>query len=131
MTSFTIVGLPDKAVGESKERVRAAIFSTGLSWPFERITVNLAPADLQKEGSHFDLAIALGIMIEIGVLEQKLVENYVILGELSLDGSINKVNGIISAAVGANEKSLGIICPQENDEAAWAGDLILSLHQIY
>jgi magnesium chelatase family protein len=124
MPSFTIVGLPDKAVGESKERVRAAITSTGLSWPYKKITVNLAPADLQKEGSHFDLAIALGIMIEIGVLEQGLVNDYFILGELSLDGALNPVSGIISAAIGANQRNCGIICPKENgSEAAWAGDL--------
>lgn len=124
LTAFNIVGLPDKAVGESKERVRSAITSTGLSWPFERITVNLAPADLQKEGSHFDLAIALAIMVEMGVLEQKLLDNYFILGELSLDGSINKVNGTIIAAIGANERNCGIICPLQNgSEAAWAGDL--------
>jgi len=121
---FNIVGLPDKAVGESKERVRAAISSTGLSWPFDRITVNLAPADLQKEGSHFDLAIALGIMVEIGVLPRDAMEKFFILGELGLDGSITAVNGIISAAIGANEKNCGIICPEQNGaEAAWAGDL--------
>ncbi len=124
MSSFAIVGLPDKAVGESKERVRAAISSTGLSWPYKKITVNLAPADLQKEGSHFDLAIALGIMIEIGVLDQKLIDNYFTLGELSLDGSINPIGGIISAAIGANQKKSGLICPYLNgSEAAWAGDL--------
>ncbi len=124
MSSFTIVGLPDKAVGESKERVRAAISSTGLSWPYKKITVNLAPADLQKEGSHFDLAIALGIMIEIGVLEQKLVDDFFVLGELSLDGSINPIGGIISASIGANQRNSGIICPILNGrEAAWAGDL--------
>lgn len=123
-STFTIVGLPDKAVGESKERVRAAISSTGLSWPYKKITVNLAPADVQKEGSHFDLAIALGIMIEIGVLPQEVVEDFFILGELSLDGSINAVSGIISAAIGANQRSSGIICPQANGkEAAWAGHL--------
>lgn len=122
--TFTIVGLPDKAVGESKERVRAAISSTGLAWPFKKITVNLAPADLQKEGSHFDLAIALGIMIEIGVLRPEIVDKYFILGELSLDGSIAAVGGIISAAIGANSYRCGIICPAENgSEAAWAGDL--------
>lgn len=121
---FSIVGLPDKAVGESKERVRAAITSTGLSWPFQRITVNLAPADLQKEGGHFDLAIALGIMIEIGVLSQSLLEKFFIMGELSLDGSINRVNGIISSAISANQYNCGLICPQANGcEAAWAGDL--------
>jgi len=124
MSSFIIVGLPDKAVGESKERVRAAISSTGLSWPYKKITVNLAPADLQKEGSHFDLAIALGIMIEIGVLEQKKVDEFFVLGELSLDGKIDSVNGIISAAIGANQRNCGIICPKVNgSEAAWAGDL--------
>ena len=122
--SFIIVGLPDKAVGESKERVHAAISSTGLSWPYKRITVNLAPADLQKEGSHFDLAIALGIMIEIGVLAQDTVDEFFILGELSLDGGISAVSGIISAAIGANQRNCGIICPKENGaEAAWAGDL--------
>jgi magnesium chelatase family protein len=124
MASFTIVGLPDKAVGESKERVRAAISSTGLSWPYKKITVNLAPADVQKEGSHFDLAIALAIMIEIGVLEQKLVDDFFILGELSLDGAIDGVSGIISAAIGANQRNYGIICPEKNGrEAAWAGNL--------
>jgi magnesium chelatase family protein len=121
---FTIVGLPDKAVGESKERVRAAISSTGLSWPYKKITVNLAPADLQKEGSHFDLAIAIGIMIEIGVLKQEFIENFFVLGELGLDGSIAAVNGIISAAIGSNQYQCGIICPKINgSEAAWAGDL--------
>ena len=123
-SNFTIVGLPDKAVGESKERVRAAISSTGLSWPYKKIIVNLAPADLQKEGSHFDLAIALGIMIEIGVLAQETVDDFFVLGELSLDGSINPVSGIISAAIGANQRNSGIICPAGNGaEAAWAGDL--------
>ena len=122
--SFTIVGLPDKAVGESKERVRAAISSTGLSWPYKKITVNLAPADLQKEGSHFDLAIALGLMIELGVLEQRLINGFFVLGELSLDGALNPVGGVISAAIGANQRNCGIICPQKNGrEAAWAGDL--------
>lgn len=124
MPNFTIVGLPDKAVGESKERVRAAITSTGLSWPHTRITVNLAPADLQKEGSHFDLAIALGIMMEMGVLPIETLNNLFVLGELSLDGSITSVSGIISAAIGANERNCGIICPNQNGkEAAWAGDL--------
>jgi magnesium chelatase family protein len=122
--SFTIVGLPDKAVGESKERVRAAISSTGLAWPYKKITVNLAPADLQKEGSHFDLAIALGIMLEIGVILPDSIQDFFVLGELSLDGSIASVGGIISAAIGANERECGIICPAENGaEAAWAGDL--------
>ena len=121
---FSIVGLPDKSVGESKERVRGAITSTGLSWPFEKITVNLAPADLQKEGGHFDLAIAIGIMVEMGVLPQYLIDKYFIMGELSLDGSVNSVSGIISSAISANQMGCGIICPKANGrEAAWAGDV--------
>lgn len=124
MPGITIVGLPDKAVGESRERVRLAISSIGLAWPQKRITVNLAPADLQKEGSHFDLAIALGILIEMGILSQNHVENFFALGELSLDGAINPISGAISAAIGANQRRCGIICPQKNgNEAAWAGDL--------
>ena len=124
LSNFAIVGLPDKAVGESKERVRAAISSTGLPWPHKKITVNLAPADLQKEGAHFDLPIALGIMIEMGVLSQEMVDKFFILGELSLDGSINSVSGIISASIGANQRNCGIICPFANGkEAAWAGSL--------
>ncbi len=123
-SSFTIVGLPDKAVGESKERVRAAISSIGLALPYTRITVNLAPADLLKEGSHFDLAIALGLLIEIGALRQEDVDNYYALGELSLDGTITQVNGILSAAIGASQRNAGIICPEIcGGEAAWAGDL--------
>ncbi len=121
---FTIVGLPDKAVGESKERVRAAITSTGLAWSYQKITVNLAPADLQKEGGHFDLPIAIGILIEMGILDQSVIDRFFILGELSLDGSINNINGVISAAIGANQRNCGIICPAINGrEAAWAGDL--------
>ena len=121
---FSIVGLPDKSVGESKERVRGAITSTGLSWPFEKITVNLAPADLQKEGGHFDLAIAIGIMVEMGVLPQYLIDKYFIMGELSLDGSVNSVSGIISSAIAANQMGCGIICPKANGkEAVWAGDV--------
>ena len=122
--SFTIVGLPDKAVGESKERVRAAIASIGLALPYNRITVNLAPADLLKEGSHFDLAIAIGLLIELGALKQEDVDNYYALGELSLDGSITQVNGILPAAIGASQRNAGIICPEIcGSEAVWAGDL--------
>jgi magnesium chelatase family protein len=121
--TFTIVGLPDKSVGESKERVRAAITSSGLAWPFQKITVNLAPADLQKEGGHFDLAIALGIMIEIGILPQELLRDYFAIGELGLDGSVNGVNGVISSAISANQRNCGLICPQENGkEAVWSGN---------
>jgi magnesium chelatase family protein len=120
---FNIVGLADKAVGESKERVRAAIGSMGLALPFTRITVNLAPADLQKEGSHFDLAIALGILIEMGVLQQENLNGFYCVGELSLDSSITEVNGILPAAIGAMERNAGIICPDScGGEAAWSGN---------
>ncbi|MFT7086827.1 MAG: magnesium chelatase family protein [Rickettsiales bacterium] len=123
-SSFTIVGLADKAVGESKERVRTAIASIGLALPYTRITVNLAPADIVKEGSHFDLAIALGLLIELGALRQEDVNNYYALGELSLDGSITGVNGILSAAIGAGQRDSGIICPEVcGPEAVWAGDI--------
>ncbi len=124
LSKFLIVGLPDKAVGESKERVISALSSTGLSLPAKKITVNLAPADLQKEGSQFDLPIAVGILIEMGILSQNLIDKFFVLGELSLDCSINNVNGIISASIGANQRNCGIICPKSNgSEAAWAGNI--------
>lgn len=122
--SFTIVGLPDKAVGESKERVRTAISSIGLALPFTRITVNLAPADLLKEGSHFDLAIALGLLIELGAIQKEDIAGYYCLGELALDGSISQVNGILSASIGVLSRNAGIICPQIcGNEAAFAANV--------
>ena len=123
MPMFNIVGLADKAVGESKERVRAAMNSLGLSLPPDRITVNLAPADIQKEGSHFDLPIALGLLVAIGVLKQEDIEQYFVLGELSLDGSLARISGVLPAAIAANSYNKGIICPADNgSEAAFAGD---------
>ena len=123
LPSMTIVGLPDKAINEAKERVRLAITSLGIPWPQKRITVNMAPADLQKEGSHYDLAIALAILIEMEILEQGGLEKFYALGELSLDGEVSSVNGIISAAIGANQHDCGIICPQKNgSEARWASE---------
>ena len=101
MPSFTIVGLPDKAVGESKERVRAAIHALGLSLPVKRIIINLAPADIVKEGSHFDLPIAIGLLIGMGVLPQEEMEHYVTMGELSLDGGLLPVAGVLPAAIHA------------------------------
>ncbi|AIL65214.1 Competence protein ComM [Rickettsiales bacterium Ac37b] len=135
LPAFTIVGLPDKTIAESKERVRAALSSIGLQLPAKRITVNLAPADLLKEGSHFDLAIACCLLSVINILPEEELDNYFILGELSLDGSISKVVGVLPAAVGANARGKGIICPMANgQEAAWSGnenilapDSILSL----
>lgn len=124
MPAFTIVGLPDKAVGESRERVRAAFSSLGLALPPKRITVNLAPADLLKEGSHFDLPIALGLLAGMGVLPPDEVRGYVSLGELGLDGSVAAVAGVLPAAIAATAAERGLICPAaQGPEAAWAGDL--------
>ena len=102
LPAFTIVGLPDKAVAESRERVRAALSAIGLGLPPKRITVNLAPADLPKEGSHFDLPIAIGLLQVMGVIEGQDVDRYVALGELSLDGTISQIAGVLPAAVAAN-----------------------------
>ena len=118
---FNIVGLPDKAVGESRERVRGALTAVGLALPTRRITINLAPADMPKEGSHFDLPIALGLMAAIGALPSDAVEGFVVLGELGLDGSLAPVAGILPAAVAAHERGFGLICPAASGaEAAWA-----------
>lgn len=123
LPTFTIVGLPDKAVGESRERVRAALNGIGLALPAKRITVNLAPADVQKEGSHFDLPIALGLLVAMGVVAMEDVAGYVALGELGLDGSIAAVSGVLPAAIGANAAGRGLICPgAQGREAAWAGN---------
>ncbi len=118
---FNIVGLPDKTVGESRERVRAALIASGLSLPAKRITVNLAPADLPKEGSHYDLPIALGVMAAIGAIPSDALEGYVVVGELALDGSILPIAGVLPAAMHANARNLGLVCPQAGGpEAAWA-----------
>ena len=124
LPAFSIVGLPDKAVSEARERVRAALHAMGLSLPPKRITVNLAPADLAKEGSHFDLPIAVGLLAAMDVLPGDEVEGYCALGELALDGRIASVNGVPPAAVHASGADLGFICPAaQGGEAAWAGDL--------
>ena len=121
---FTIVGLADKAVAESKERVRVALSAVGLSMPYKRVTVNLAPADLPKEGSHYDLPIALGLLAAMGVLPASEMEHYVALGELSLDAQVITVAGVLPAALAASEQSRGLICPAAcGSEAAWAGDV--------
>ncbi|MDF2368807.1 YifB family Mg chelatase-like AAA ATPase [Sneathiella sp.] len=124
LPAFTIVGLADKSVAESKERVRAALTSLGIGLPPKRITVNLAPADLPKEGAHYDLPIALGILAAMGVLPSEELDDYYVMGELSLDGSCNPVTGILPAAVAAVGEDKNIICPEASGpEAAWAGDL--------
>lgn len=124
LPAFTVVGLPDKAVGESRERVRAALRALGLALPPRRITVNLAPADLLKEGSHFDLPIALGLLAAMDVLKRNEIESYVALGELALDGSLTPVAGILPAALAAAAREWGVICPAAcGAEAAWAGEV--------
>jgi magnesium chelatase family protein len=121
LPAFAIVGLPDKAVGESRERVRAALHASGLSLPPKRIIVNLAPADLPKEGSHYDLPIALGLMAAIGALPADQLADYVVLGELALDGTIAPVAGVLPSAIAANGMDRGLICPlASGPEAAWA-----------
>jgi len=118
---FMIVGLADKAVAESRERVRAALIASGLALPAKRITVNLAPADMPKEGSHYDLPIALGVMAAIGAIPSDALEGFTILGELALDGSVTPVAGVLPAAVAANQRGQGLICPAQcGPEAAWA-----------
>ncbi|MBM3512359.1 MAG: YifB family Mg chelatase-like AAA ATPase [Alphaproteobacteria bacterium] len=122
LPSFTIVGLPDKAVAESKERVRSALTAIGLGLPPKRITINLAPADVLKEGSHFDLPIALGVLAAMDVVGRDELDGYVVLGELGLDGSIAAVSGVLAAAVGAKAAGRGLICPAaQGGEAAWTG----------
>ncbi|PSH67174.1 YifB family Mg chelatase-like AAA ATPase [Phyllobacterium sophorae] len=117
-----IVGLPDKAVAESRERVQAALHASGLSMPVKKVTVNLAPADLPKEGSHYDLPIAVGLMAGLGAMPADALQNYVVLGELSLDGTITHVAGVLPAAIAANRQERGLICPAScGPEAAWAG----------
>ena len=124
LPSFQVVGLADKAVGESRERVRSALAALGLALPPKRITVNLAPADLQKEGSHFDLPIALALLIALGVLPGEELAGYAALGELSLDGRLAPVAGVLPAAIHALDAERGLICPgAQGGEAAWADGL--------
>ncbi len=119
--NFTIVGLADKAVAESRERIRSALTASGLALPGRRITVNLAPADLPKEGSHYDLPIALGLMAAIGAVPADALEGFVVLGELALDGTLSPVAGVLPAAIAANGRGKGLICPKASgSEAAWA-----------
>lgn len=123
VVAFNIVGLADKAVTESRERVRSALSSLGLSLPPKRITINLAPADVLKEGSHFDLPIAIALLTAMQVLPSDATENMMALGELSLDSGINSVSGVLPAAIYANAQGHGLICPAANGaEAAWAGN---------
>ncbi|MBV8538334.1 MAG: YifB family Mg chelatase-like AAA ATPase [Alphaproteobacteria bacterium] len=127
LPAFTIVGLPDKTIGEARERVRAALSAMGLALPPKRLTVNLSPADLLKEGSHYDLPIALGLLIGMGVIEADAVADYMVIGELALDGKLTAVAGALPAAMGANARGRGLICPAGcGGEAAWAGADVLA-----
>jgi magnesium chelatase family protein len=120
---FMLVGLGDKAVGESRERVRGAFAGLGLAMPGKRIVCNLAPADLPKEGSHYDLPIALAVMAAMGVIPPDALNGWAAIGELGLDGTIAPVAGALPAAIAASALGLGLICPEAcGPEAAWAGD---------
>ncbi|KTT76716.1 YifB family Mg chelatase-like AAA ATPase [Sphingomonas endophytica] len=124
LPAFNVVGLADKAVGESRERVRGAIAGMGLSLPPKRIAVNLSPADLPKEGSHFDLPIALGLLAAMGVVDGETLADYVIVGELGLDGRLAPSPGVLLAALHAAETGRGLICPAaQGSEAAWSGSI--------
>src|ERR1700760_1134560 len=122
-TAFILVGLGDKAVRESRERVRGSFAGLGLALPYQRIVCNLAPADLPKEGSHYDLPIALAVMAAMGIIPPDARAGWAAIGDLSLDGQIAPVTGALPAAIAANGLGLGLICPEAcGPEAAWAGD---------
>ncbi|MEM6464790.1 MAG: YifB family Mg chelatase-like AAA ATPase, partial [Pseudomonadota bacterium] len=124
MPYFSLVGLPDKAVSEAKERVRAALNALSIALPSRRITVNLSPADLPKEGSHFDLPIALALLAAIDILPKDAVSGLVSLGELALDGSLIPVAGALPAAIAAATAERTLVCPEASgSEAAWVGSL--------
>ncbi|WP_126173094.1 YifB family Mg chelatase-like AAA ATPase [Altericroceibacterium xinjiangense] len=121
MPRFTVVGLPDKAVGESRERVQAALMAMGLSLPPKRITINLSPADLPKEGSHYDLPIALALLAAMGVTDAEQLADWIAVGELALDGRIVPSPGVLLSAIHASEEEKGLICPRaQGAEARWA-----------
>ena len=122
LPAFSIVGLPDKAVSEARDRVRTALTSMAIALPSKRITINLSPADLPKEGSHFDLPIALALLAALDILPDDVTQNVVALGELSLDGSLIPVVGALPAAMAAAEHNRSLLCPAASGaEAAWVG----------
>jgi len=131
LPKFLIVGLPDKAVAESRERVHAALAAIGLALPPKRITVNLSPADLPKEGSHYDLPIALGLLAAMGAVDAETLAGYVAVGELGLDGRLAPSPGVLLAAMHASSRDLGLICPAvQGSEAAWPATSKSSPHPI-
>jgi magnesium chelatase family protein len=118
---FSIVGLPDKAVSESRERVQAALSAMGLALPPKRITINLSPADLPKDGSHFDLPIALALLAAMGITDAEQLGDWIAVGELSLDGRVVPSPGVLIAALHASTEETGLICPEaQGSEAKWA-----------
>ncbi len=121
---FITVGLPDKAVKESRERVQAPLHAIGLALPPRRIVVNLSPADVPKEGSHYGLPIALGLLAAMGVLPSDALDGFIVVGELGLDGRLAPVPGVLLAAFHAAEHEMGLVCPASpGGEAAWAGEV--------
>ncbi|WP_408589263.1 YifB family Mg chelatase-like AAA ATPase [Novosphingobium sp.] len=139
LPAFRVVGLPDKAVGESRERVQAALSAMGLALPPKRITVNLSPADLPKEGSHYDLPIALALLAAMGVVDRETIADYIAVGELALDGRVITSPGVLLAALHASSLDKGLICPAaQGSEARWASgidviaapDLLLLLNHL-
>ncbi|MEP6019734.1 MAG: YifB family Mg chelatase-like AAA ATPase [Paracoccaceae bacterium] len=122
LPAFSIVGLPDKAVSEARDRVRTALSSMSIALPSKRITINLSPADLPKEGSHFDLPIALALLAALEIVPEDSAESVCALGELSLDGNLMPVLGALPAAMAAAEADRSLLCPKESGaEAAWVG----------
>ena len=123
LSSFCIVGLPDKAVGEAKERIRSTFFQLGIGFPSGKVVINMAPADIPKAGSHYDLPIALAIFGAMEIIDISMFENSLSIGELGLDGTLPYISGTICAAMLANEKNLSLICPQKcENEALWSGN---------
>src|SRR5574344_1438859 len=106
LPAVAIVGLPDTAINEARERVRSAIKNSGFTFPSQKVIINLAPADIKKEGTNFDLPMAVGILTELGVIEQEKIKDYAFLGELSLDGNLRSVNGILPLVLGLKEKGI-------------------------
>jgi len=126
LPAFNVVGLPDATVRESKERIRAAIINSGFKFPAKRITINLAPAGTKKEGTHFDLPIAIGVMTSVGLIRKDRIADFAFLGELSLDGSVNRINGALPLVIGLRNQGIEkIILPKSNAEEASAIDDVL------
>jgi magnesium chelatase family protein len=124
MPAFSIVGLPDKAVSEARDRVRTALSAMAIALPSKRITINLSPADLPKVGSHFDLPIAIALLCALEIIPADTAESHLALGELSLDGALIPVIGALPAALAASEQDRGLLCPAASGrEAAWVGNV--------